>query len=402
MVFSIAVVLTSFAVAIAELPPYISSKWTARTTCGYPINITWYNDLTSETGPRSREVFSMPSIMYGSEHVYVFNSEKLDAAHPDHKQVVYDEGGDVVCALDADPPVNIPNLFPMMRAIPNLQWKHQGREVVAGHNCDTWFSPVLHFSVSIGGDGTPWKMMFIADAQNTTCTLDTTLGVDEEVFVPSDACQHYPTPPCPVLAGDAEVKEITVYRLTSAGEPLDLYNRDTADIIGAPSTLCDWPDYTTQSHFTAWSVTVNTSYGQYGRCHFNGTNYCDAGTGNQVGRQAVQGLGPADKIGPLQGQCSDNKEMGSWLSFPLGGRCAPGAKVGDSGCTWIPHRFRTIDPSCLKSKSDVQKWCSSAPLYKSISALAPIIEAAFASADSSKGGCPDVAVVDASNVELLV
>merc|ERR1712190_442100 len=49
------------------------------------------------------------------------------------------------------------------------------------------------------------------------------------------------------------------------------------------------------------------------------------------------------------GACDANDIVGSWLSFPLEGKCVGNVTVGDNGCTWKQTGNKVILMDCMKS-----------------------------------------------------
>lgn len=371
------------ALPFAALPPGLAPVWSAHLTCfGGWFSSTWYVDLAREAGPRFRQIDVTQSITFGNTSAFIQDTNGVVKSGVSDANVTYYGGGpDAVCAPHSQAALPIVNPFPAALSDQSVHWGFNGTTVVQGTPCKLWYST--------GGDvvcvddlGAP---LAIVIGGGVLCNIsNVSLGpIGDEYFRPNQECERYPVAPCP----EEGVANITVFRLHSSGEPLALDNRDFADAAAAPTIACDWPTSKQEgTHMSMWLVAVNTSFGQYGRCHFNGTNYCDASTGIQVGREAPQGVGPS----PLQGQCSANLASGSWYSFPAEGGCSSPEAVGGAGCTWSGRRLRTIDAACIVSKAEFQKACRSELgrgfVYRE---SARIIQAAFASDDPEKGGCPD-------------
>jgi len=345
----------------------------------YKVVSEWLMDLRPEK-LRYRQVDRTPSLALGSALPYT--SDFVHSLRSGNApNTTYGESGDAVCAPYAWPVVNISNPFAIAAITSGFGWVRAGSAVVQGHACRTWRSATMPWwSVCVSEDGSPRRF---ASPFGQLCELSNihTGPIPDENFTATQACQTYPVPSCP----SSSVENLTLYRLHSGSEPIVVENRDLVDVLGAPAIFCYWPS-TRQYYVTVFTVQASASWGQYGRCHYNGTNYCDASTGKQVGRQSPQGLEGV----PLQGQCSANQDRGSWYSFPAEGQCQPGEPIGSRGCTWIARPLRTVHAPCIKHKHGFERACKAEVghgFYQPKSAA--IIERALASNDSMKGGCPD-------------
>lgn len=105
-----------------------------------------------------------------------------------------------------------------------------------------------------------------------------------------------------------------------------------------------------------------------------------------VGREASFG------VNALSGQCTNNSNVGSWYSLPADGECqSPDEPLSLEGkCTWrIKQRVKTIDGKCLLHQQGMLASCfheARLPMAKTRA----IFNAAFASDDTAKGGCPAI------------
>lgn len=344
----------------------------------FPLVADWLMDLRPQR-PRFREFTRMPSIPLGTNEWYPWDALQVDVLSMGPPNITYGERGDGVCALNSWPVINITNPFVEAVRRSGLNWANVKNLTVGGRQCRLWASAELPgWGVCLAEAGEP----VLYGTKGFVCTFsDFAAGpIPDEDFEQTKACQTYPTPPCP----NKHVVNLTLYRLHSGSEPLELDNRDLSDLLGAPSIVCDWQT-SGQTYVTSFAVTANASWGQYGRCHYNGTNWCDASTGRQVGRQAPQGMPGV----PLQGQCSGNADRGSWYSFPADGKCLPGEEVGSRGCTWRARPLRTVKASCVE-KAKFRAACQQEighGVYQPKSAA--IIQRAFASRNPLRGGCPD-------------
>ena len=99
----------------------------------------------------------------------------------------------------------------------------------------------------------------------------------------------------------------------------------------------------------------------------------------------------------MQRQCgTTDPNIGQWFSLPTQGQCAPGVRPNykdptDGGCSWRKaERVKTIDgDNCLVAGHDYRRLCEldgRAPFPSATKAFL----AAFASADTSQGGCPEL------------
>lgn len=275
--------------------------------------------------------------------------------------------------------------------------KHRGTGSVGGEPCELWAGsldmPGRHLTVSacIAADGVPRAFNMttglaykVASAIQYVFSNVSVAPLSDADFLPSGACEsHYPMPPCP----GAEEVALDLYRVHSAKEPLTLENRNLGDALGDMAFFCDIAGMDDSQMVTKFEVKANASWGQYAYCLYaGGKNVCFGHTGKHVGREGALGFGDGD----AQGQCSTNAQVGSWFSFPAEGECASGAALGTGDCTWKAQAGRTISAKCVLTERGLRASCAQerghAPMLKS----ATIFAAALASADPSKGGCPDV------------
>mmetsp|Transcript_76215 Transcript_76215/g.210305 ORF Transcript_76215/g.210305 Transcript_76215/m.210305 type:complete len:394 (-) Transcript_76215:139-1320(-) len=365
--------------AAAQLPPGLAPSWSANVSCApFPLTGEWHMDLRPKA-PRYRQIEHMPSIALGAKVPYTWDILKQDALALTAPDVTYGDTGDDVCAPSSWPAVNVSDVFVQAVTMTGLRWKSAGSVVVEGTRCRLWrVAGQPWWSVCVAADGSPRRF----SSGWLTCQVsDVRVGpIPDAVFAPSKACQTYPAQPCP----NASIVNLTLYRLHDGSEPLAIENRDLGDALGAPTIVCEWPK-SGDEYVTAWAVQASAAWGQYGRCHFNGTNFCDAQTGKQVGRQSPQGLAGV----PLQGQCSGNGDRGSWYSFPAEGQCRRGEPLGSRGCTWIARPLRTVHASCLVRRGLMRACKREVGHGFHMPRSAAVIERALATGDRSRGGCPD-------------
>eukprot|EP00927_Polykrikos_kofoidii_P029677 TRINITY_DN2562_c0_g1_i1.p1 TRINITY_DN2562_c0_g1~~TRINITY_DN2562_c0_g1_i1.p1 ORF type:complete len:404 (-),score=46.93 TRINITY_DN2562_c0_g1_i1:108-1319(-) len=278
-----------------------------------------------------------------------------------------------------------------------LQWTiRKGASSVGGEACDLWATPFhipgqsLQASACIAADGVPrafnYSYGLAYAAASSFSFLFSNVVVrppDEADFLLTDACtSHYPSPQC------AQISEVAmeVYRTRSANEPNSLENRDVGDALGDMAFACDLAGIDGTKLVTKWAVRANSSWGQYGYClYIGGNNVCFGHTGKHVGRESALGLG----AGAVQGQCSPNTDVGSWFSFPTEGHCQEGATLGTDGCTWIAEVVRTVSAKCVYEDRGLKASCAEERGHAPMTKSANIFAAALATADPSKGGCPD-------------
>eukprot|EP00931_Biecheleriopsis_adriatica_P061172 TRINITY_DN3677_c0_g1_i1.p1 TRINITY_DN3677_c0_g1~~TRINITY_DN3677_c0_g1_i1.p1 ORF type:complete len:427 (+),score=45.48 TRINITY_DN3677_c0_g1_i1:74-1282(+) len=163
-------------------------------------------------------------------------------------------------------------------------------------------------------------------------------------------------PTCPKCAAAAPcpgrgVETMKVMRLTDGdGEPFDqIWNLDTADMSGEIMF-----DHTFgRTYLKVFNVTLNSSFGPYRDCNYvNGQNTCalpeEPSLAKLVTRMVAEDFGDG---GCHEGQCSRDKEVGSWYTFPKEGGCVKGAAIGTDGCTWQVNSIKVVSTECLKSSN---------------------------------------------------
>jgi len=285
----------------------------------------------------------------------------------------------------------------------------RGWRVVDGERCEVWSfnssAEAIQTSVCLAADGVPRQLNSTFDpifgivqhAFGGTTDL-TFAGVrvglpPDGTFDSSRTCiEDYPARSCP----SDRVAPLDLYRIHSLGEPVDIRDRNAADALGDIAFMCEEGAAAKfgRSLVTHWRLWANTSWDQYSYCFYlNGQNVC-LGSRSRIGRESSWGLG----AGHRQGQCSENQDVGSWYSIPGRGECSPGESGGSNGCTWsAATALRTVKASCIlqdrgllvacaaERKQGARPWARSAAIF----------EAALASEDVARGGCPDAAVPSA-------
>eukprot|EP00929_Paragymnodinium_shiwhaense_P084946 TRINITY_DN45455_c0_g1_i1.p1 TRINITY_DN45455_c0_g1~~TRINITY_DN45455_c0_g1_i1.p1 ORF type:complete len:457 (-),score=63.17 TRINITY_DN45455_c0_g1_i1:281-1588(-) len=273
-------------------------------------------------------------------------------------------------------------------------------KMIDGVSCSVWAASMsilgqaVNISTCVGLDGVPREQNMTSSTRSIAARTQSqhlynvTLGKpDEAALAPFEVCtERYPQPPC----ANSTIEKFDVYRTRTLKEPNDLDNRNTGNALGDMAFFCATSAAAGATQVvTRWEVQAITSWGQYAYCLYNAAthnNTCLGNTGKQVGRESAMGLG----VGRLQGQCSPNEDVGSWYSFPAEGRCPQGAKIGTDGCTWAAAPVRTVNASCILSDRGLKQMCAQERGHAPLSRSAAIFEAALASADPAKGGCPDV------------
>jgi hypothetical protein len=253
---------------------------------------------------------------------------------------------------------------------------------VDGEPCEIWIANNGDYNMSacIAADGVPREFNTTED---TFRFWNISVGaLDDKVFEPSDACAHKnPSPTC----ANGDKASIDVYRAHSSLEPRSLENRNAGDALGDVTWACGL-NYYDDYLVTHFAVQVNSSWGEYQDCHYqDGDNQCHGFFGKPVGRESAQARGK----GKLQGQCSPNDDVGSWMSFPRDGKCPEGKSVGEGGCTWTAQVKSTVSLGCIVNRG-LKESCASELGISPKTRSAAIFKAALDSADPSLGGCPDV------------
>ena len=180
---------------------------------------------------------------------------------------------------------------------------HMGTREAYDGTCDVWRAKIPGFfgvqgsvEACFGADGAARDVTQSFSGrgwgfQQSMVFSNVSVGpLPDEAFAPSYACaENFPAVPCEGRG----VETLQLYRIGGA-EPLELRNRNTGDDLGDLSFLCtqDSGAQYQQKLVTWWSVEVNTSYGQYALCNFNGTrNVCSSGALDRVGRRGSQMAG---------------------------------------------------------------------------------------------------------------
>jgi hypothetical protein len=240
-----------------------------------------------------------------------------------------------------------------------------------GHQGRILFLPGIgNMAMCIGSDNVPQKIFYSADPDyvgpsNAPWVTDGALIVKSAQMGPptfqATGCSGEMWPlaaPCP---GEG-IKTIQVFRFYNFhGEGLQAADVDTSDLPGTAFDLFD--GYVGRRYVKALNITVDTRFGPYRDCNWNGTaNHCEAPSQPGMARLVTRSS-PFQGFGPHWGQCSANELTGSWLTFPSEGQCRGEDAVGTDGCTWRVHSAKSIEMSCIASalKDLLQKERNQAP-----------------------------------------
>jgi len=175
----------------------------------------------------------------------------------------------------------------------------------------------------------------------------------------------------------------------------DRKNQQLGDISFVCAALIS-KAFTYFSWVSEYTVSVNTTFGQYGLCNFGS---CLGGANDRVGQEAVAGIGLIKG-----GQCQANEDIGNWYSLPpYNETLCPGGGLDSntynetvgingtawSGCGWkVVEKVKTIDGQCLEANGFVEA-CLQDLGYPWTAAVA-VWEQAFSSDDTTNGSCISV------------
>jgi hypothetical protein len=273
--------------------------------------------------------------------------------------------------------------------------------------------PTAHFAavVLFGPDHLPVAMTM--NYTNPTTKAATSVHYEFSSFVPAlppnwDATwsameRDCKTPPrCQVPAVEQPVN-VTMFIFHPPNE-FDIAGQDLADATGDNVFVCQdilggQPNQTDHNYqwLTQWTVELLPWWGQYQNCNEYGPAHsCISDEKFLVGRESPEYI-PIPGRTALERQCgTTDPNVGQWFSLPVGGQCAPYARPNykdpaDGGCSWRKvERVKTIDgDNCLVKGHDYKSLCAAdgrAPFPGATKAFM----AAFASADTSQGGCPEL------------
>eukprot|EP00933_Yihiella_yeosuensis_P003952 TRINITY_DN10755_c0_g1_i1.p1 TRINITY_DN10755_c0_g1~~TRINITY_DN10755_c0_g1_i1.p1 ORF type:complete len:417 (-),score=47.78 TRINITY_DN10755_c0_g1_i1:660-1910(-) len=206
------------------------------------------------------------------------------------------------------------------------------------------------------------------------------------VKIEAISCPTRVPKPCP---GNGTAS-FQVLRATNGGGTWgELEDRDTFDWKGLGVTL-GVSGFHSRKYLEIFDVEAATSFGIWRDCGYNSKlkkNTCDPPLSPEFSR-LVSRSSSEQLEGVYAGQCGENVLVGSWLTFPLAGKCGIDESVGDNGCTWKKRAAKVMAMECLFSfdsgavgrafKEDYQK----APFLHTIE----VAKAAIKS-------CPDVRLV---------
>ncbi|CAE8712987.1 unnamed protein product [Polarella glacialis] len=389
--------LVSFATGTGldgRVGPYLAPSWSA----DFGLNVGIFAQshgfyFHDRPHLRNRQVWTLPIGLFRPGDVAYYDILNIGSWH----NVTVGQASDAVCK-----PTPQAHYFDLMSGLDH--GTHMGSRVVEGTACEVWAASLpdgTRTEACIAEDGVPRELNSTANMMigHTTAAFKgiTSLrfnnvrfgALSEDTFAQTTACaSKYPTPPCSVPRS-TQMTTLNLYRIRSASEPDEIQNRNVGDALGDMAFLCaeEAGKVYNGSVITHWRLTANTSWGQYAYCvYIDGENTCQGGTAQLVGRESGFGMGN----GPLQGQCSENAERGSWFSLPAAGQCGPGEAVGSRGCTWGGAvALRSIAASCLFEERLLAASCAREQGHAPFTKSAAILEAALASSDPAKGGCPE-------------
>jgi len=285
---------------------------------------------------------------------------------------------------------------------------HNGTKTMSGESCDiyafegTGALPLLghglhlRLETCLRRDGAPLELIeqivgskfkFYYPFQFHNVTLG---APDSSVFKATEACEHSPTAAC----AEGGVDFIKVWRIWAPPEPLSLANKNAGDVMGDLSFICAEASAEGYSGklVTEWSIQVNTHWGAYSLCNYNGSaNVCSGGPQSHllVGRRGAQVAGR----GPGAGQCAANSDIGSQFSFPAEAACDDGVapSLAPGSCAWgMATPVRTVAASCIMQDRGLIEACKRDYGHAPFQEASAVFRKSFLSADPAQGGCPDV------------
>lgn len=182
-------------------------------------------------------------------------------------------------------------------------------------------------------------------------------------------------------------RNLEVLRAFNSPEPMGvLENRDTFDWPGTGVTL---QEFDGNEYLELFEVEFDRRFGYWRDCNYNRNlkeNVCDDAMPTLeklVTRSSAEQLQGES----LKGMCEPNSLVGSWYTFPLEGKCAENASVGDDGCTWKMVSSKVINMSCMK-RHNFFGWLIS-QLLDGFGGRAPFPRIT-AHVQSAMQSCPDV------------
>jgi len=242
-----------------------------------------------------------------------------------------------------------------------------GTSTVFDVACDIWSvrnESIGNFSICIDHENTPRSIVVepagdaagwsnIAEYSHNITFHDIAIGDDADVGgIEPLSCWLLDAPLEDWLCDDDPTDSnghLEVLRAFSPPEPMGLLeNRDTFDWLGLGVTL---QEFAGQQHLELFEVDFDGRFGFWRDCNYNRNlqeNVCTepypANSSKRVTRASAELLQGEEFFG----MCEPNSLVGSWYTFPLEGKCAENASVGDDGCTWKLMRSKVIDMGCMK------------------------------------------------------
>merc|ERR1712124_150259 len=135
------------------------------------------------------------------------------------------------------------------------------------------------------------------------------------------------------MCHDDPTRHLEVLRAFSPPEPMGiLENRDTFDWDGMGVTL---QEFAGQQYLQLFEVEVDGHFGFWRDCNYNrnlGENTCwETFAGPSFSKLVTRASAEMLQGESFMGMCEPNSIVGSWYTFPLEGKCAENASVGDDG-----------------------------------------------------------------------
>jgi len=134
-----------------------------------------------------------------------------------------------------------------------------------------------------------------------------------------------------------------------------LENRDTFDWLGQGVTLGSPTSikFAGQTYLEVLDVDFDGFFNFWRDCNYNRElkrNVCwDSVLSGQWAKRVTRSSAEQLTGNSPFGACDANDIVGSWLSFPLEGKCVGNVTVGDNGCTWKQTGSKVILMDCMKS-----------------------------------------------------
>lgn len=301
--------------------------------------------------------------------------------------------------------------------------RYTGERVVAGRACSLWYllsTNQTRISLCAAGN-TPVELNVTLSRSGTTFNFTyqfdrLKLGseVPEQLLQKLEICDSF-APACENGRGlDPVPLDAYIFHPGMSVEDYNIEDQNVADLAGDAAFICmDWlfhesprldHNYTLISRY---SLEISPAFGQYRPCNGYPDTIppgpsCVPGDPRLVGREAPFSAGEGEL------RCAAGSPLGFWYQLPKGGRCStghrPSKEAWATGCTWsVQKRLKTIQQACLLRNHNFLQYCKADVLEdKGFGRSMKALEAAFASEDSSLGGCADVGEPVAQDSESMV